>query len=608
MNARSWFACLGFLSVVGLVASTVEPSRHLAAQQKVEVKKEDLKPIEGKGKKGFGPLKEKKDEPTDSKPEEPLDPIKQAEQTLIKGKLNTSPATLIEFFKSRTLSEAERKNLSELINKLGSDDFDIRESASQTLARAGLAALPTLRSASRSDDVEVNRRIEMCLKTLDDVNESARVSAAALLLAHQKVQETPKVLLDYLPCIPNDETAADGIRVALSLYTKQIGKADPLLAQALVSQDAELRILAAQVLGENLPAMRPEVKKLLRDPEGKVRYNAGLTLARAGDKTVVPEMLKLITDGTLDLAYLVEDMMFQLLGDAKMDVTISKGDTANRKASRDAWEKWWKENETKVDLAKLIDGVAIKGLTLIIEVDQVAINGGQGRVWECGPDGIQRWEWTNVNGPVDIQVLPNGHYLLAEYYNSYVTERDREGKIVWRSPVQNNSTVAAQRLSNGNTLIATMSEVVEIKKDGTRVGDPYPRPQGTVYQVRQAKNGHTFILAGNEIMELSRDRKELRKVSIPGGLSGWAGFDLLPNGNFLIAYYGSGRKVAEIDGTGKVVSEIGTQVDPTRVQRLRNGNTLIAGGNTMFCIEYDVNKKEVFRVPTKGRPFSVLRY
>lgn len=635
MNARSLMVSFGFLLSVILLALTAEPAHRLAAQEKkLEQKKADEKKADGKKveekkveeKKKEEPKKDvptpapkktkkaaepevKKDESKDPpKPEEPVDPIKQAEKTLAEGKIKTDPAALLDFFKTRTLSEAERKNLSELISKLGNDDFDVRENASQTLARAGLAALPTLRAQTRKDDVEVIRRIEMCLKALNDVNESGRVAAAALLLAHQKVGGTPKVLLDYLPCVPDDEGVRESVRIALTLYSKNVEKADPLLVEGLTSKSADTRVLSAQVLGEALPPMRAEVKKLLQDPEDKVRYFAGLTLARAGDKTVVPELLKLLTDGSMENAYLVEDMMFQLLGDGKMEVTLSKGDAPNRKASREAWEKWWKEHEAKIDIAKLVNGEAVKGLTIIVEVDQVAANGGQGRVWECGADGKQRWEWTNVNGPVDVQVLPNGRFLLAEYYNSYVTERDREGKVLWTSPKQNNSTVSAQRLSNGNTLIATMNEVVEVKRDGTRVGEVYPRPQGTVYQVRQAKNGHTFILAGNELMELDRDRKEVRKVSIPGGLSGWAGFDFLPNGNFLIAYYGSGRKVAEVDGTGKVVSEIATQLDPTRAQRLRNGNVLVAGGNTMFCIEYDANKKEVFKVPTKGRPFSVVRY
>ena len=125
------------------------------------------------------------------------------------------------------------------------------------------------------------------------------------------------------------------------------------------------------------------------------------------------------------------------------------------------------------------------------------------------------------------------------------------------------------------------------------------------------RNGHTYILAGNSVVEFGPNNKQIRTVSV-GSLSGWAGFEILPNGNFLVAYYGQGNKYAEVDKDGKIVWEHSTtgaqtRVDP-RVQRLRNGNTLVAGGNVMFVVEYDRDKKELWKVATKGRPFSVRRY
>src|SRR5262249_21049229 len=159
----------------------------------------------------------------------------------------------------------------------------------------------------------------------------------------------------------------------------------------------------------------------------------------------------------LEYAYQVEDILCQLVGDGKVPATLSGGDAENRKKCRAGWEQWWEAGRDKVDLARLIDGEPLKGLTIIVEVDGVnAANGDNGRGRACGPACKQRWEWTNVSGPVDVQALPGGRFLVAEYYTSRVTERDREGKIVWESPRLNGNTVAAQRLTNGNTLIATM--------------------------------------------------------------------------------------------------------------------------------------------------------
>jgi outer membrane protein assembly factor BamB len=241
------------------------------------------------------------------------------------------------------------------------------------------------------------------------------------------------------------------------------------------------------------------------------------------------------------------------------------------------------------------------------------VDGGAagGRIWECGPDGKQRWELTNLGGPVDVQVLPGGRLLIPEYYNSRVTERDRDGKILWESPKLNSNTVGAQRLPNGNTLIATMVDVVEFGRANQKVAE-FPRPGSTVYQATRHRNGHTFILAGNSLIEYDTDKKQVRIVNV-GSLSGWGGFEILPNGNYLIAYYGQNSKYAEIDKDGKTIWEHSTsasptRLDPTRVQRLRNGNTLVAGGNMMWVVEYDRDKKEVWKVATKGRPFGVRRY
>jgi hypothetical protein len=555
------------------------------------------------------PAKEN-DLPKDKAPvkeQAPVDPIAGYEKLLKDAGMKLEPEALLSFFRSRTLSDEARARLLTTIRRLGDEDFDVREAASEELTRAGLAALPILRAASRSQDEEVSSRIERCLDQISQENETARIIAAAHLLAHKKVEGTAATLLNYLPNVPDDEAVADGIRNALVALCKNIGKADPKLVAGLADTDPVRRALAAQVLGEALPEQRPAVQKLLADPDPKVHFVTGVTLLKAGDRAVMPELLKLLTDGPVEYAYQVEDLLCQLIGDGKAPATLSGGDEAVRKKARTAWEEWWAKEGAKADLAKLGGGEPLKGLTLIIEVDGVGGAGGQGRVWECGPDGKQRWEWLNVNGPVDIQVLPGGRFLVAEYYASRVTERDREGKIIWESPRLSGNTVAAQRLPNGNTLIATMNEVTEVSRDGKRVVASFPRPQGTVFHVRRAKSGHTFILAGNELWELDVGNKPIRKIPV-GGLSGWGGFDFLPNGNFLICYYTSARKYAEIDGTGKVIWEHTSSAEPSRIQRLRNGNILIAGGNAHFVAEYDRDKKEVWKVATKGRPFSVLRY
>src|SRR5262249_40458438 len=161
------------------------------------------------------------------------------------------------------LNDVERTRLLTTIQRLGDDDFDTREQASEELLKAGLAAMPILRAATRDQDVEVARRVEICLRTINQDQETARILAAARLLAHQKADGMVGTLLAYLPSVPDDEVVADGLRIALTAYTKATGKADPLLQQALEDKDVARRALAVQVLGEALPSEREAVRKRL---------------------------------------------------------------------------------------------------------------------------------------------------------------------------------------------------------------------------------------------------------------------------------------------------------------------------------------------------------
>ncbi len=531
--------------------------------------------------------------------------LAECEKLLRDSNLPTDAEGLLQFFRKRTLAEVDRGKIETALKELGSPDFDVREKASEILSNAGLAAIPLLRQASRSDDYEVARRADRCLNTIAQDADPLRMGAAARVLAATRHPQTVPTLWAYCPMSSEDEPLVDGIVTALTEFTRAQGKADPLLLAGLQDPHPARRTLAVRVLGP-FPAYREAIRQKFIDADVKVRFVAASTLLRAEDPTAVPVLLTLLTEGPSEYAFLAEDLLCQLLGDQPPPMTLSAADETTRRKCRTAWEQWWKDHSAGIDLGRINRAEALKGLTLIIEVDNNGgFNGSAGRIWECGPDGKQRWEITAVGGPVDVQVLPGGKLLIAEYYNNRVTERDRSGKVLWESPRLPNNPVSCQRLPNGNTLIGTMSEIIELTRDGKRVGN-YPKPTSTLYQVVRARNGHTFYLSNNQVVELDVAGKEMRRVSV-GHTSGWAGLELLPNGHFLISYYVAGNKIAEIDGTGKVVWEMHAPT-ASRTQKLRNGNILVAGGNHMYVAEYDRNKKEVWRVATVGRPFSVRRY
>jgi len=538
--------------------------------------------------------------------EEPPRDVASAIKVLETAKLPTEGPALLQFFKARTLTEAERATLADTIKKLGSDDFEEREQASADLARAGIAALPLLRTALRDTDPEVVRRAERALDTLDREHDPNRLLAASRVLLDRNPAGSIEVLLGYLPTVLDDELLFEGVLTLITAKIAQTETPDPAVMAGLISKDPLRRIIAGRVVISAQPKQRDAVRKLIDDPDPGVRYQIASNFLRSGDKTVMPQLLKLLTEGPVEFAFRVEDMLCQLSDGQPPSVTLSNGDDETRRKCRESWETWWKDKGAMVDVAKLVDAEPLKGLTLVVEVDNNGgFNSSAGRIWECGPDGKQRWEMTNVGGPVDVQVLPGGRFLVAEYYTRRVTERDRTGKILWDSNALTGNPVSCQRLSNGNTLIATMNEIIELTPDHKKVGT-FPRPAGTLYHARKGKNGNTYYLANNQIFEIDSAGKQVRAINV-GNTSGWSGFELLPNGHFLVAYYVTSNRVAELDSTGKVIWEVKTPT-PTRAQRLRNGNTLVAGGNQAFVIEYDRNMKEVWKVATRGRPFSVLRY
>src|SRR5262249_3312381 len=148
----------------------------------------------------------------------------------------------------------------------------------------------------------------------------------------------------------------------------------------------------------------------------------------------------------------------RIAGDDAPTAGLGRTVEDNKKA-RTTWENWWAANKEKADLSRLQKEDAFRGFTVVCEYD----GNGNGRVWEFGKDGKQRWEVTGMPGANDVQVLPGGRILVAERNSGKVTERNLKGTVLWEHAVP--SPIAAQRLPNGNTLICTFNQILEVSPD-----------------------------------------------------------------------------------------------------------------------------------------------
>jgi hypothetical protein len=76
---------------------------------------------------------------------------------------------LLTYFSTCTPSAKELNEIPIWLNRLGDDNFQIREQASRQLLRLGRAALPSLQEGLASKDAEVRRRCAECLDKMESL-------------------------------------------------------------------------------------------------------------------------------------------------------------------------------------------------------------------------------------------------------------------------------------------------------------------------------------------------------------------------------------------------------------------------------------------------------
>jgi hypothetical protein len=529
---------------------------------------------------------------------EPDVELADAVQTLQQARLGTDGPALLDFFKKRTLSEADQAKLAGIVRQLGDPSFRVRQQADKDLLVAGRAARPFLRAALTDPDLEIVRRAERLLSRLDSKTDVVLMAAAARVLADRKPDGAVEVLLGYLP-LADDEYLQEALFQALAKAGVKDGKASPALVKALTDREAVRRAAAAFVVGRAKTADLQAVRALLGDTDAHVRFQAATALVETGDKAGVETLIGLVGEGPAELAWQAEDLLYRVAGE-QAPASLTGGEGTDRRKCRAAWTAWWKDHADKVDLARLTTGEALLGRTLIAEVDGAGQN-NQGRLSELGANRKTRWEINSGLGqPVDIQNLPGGRLLVGEYSGNKVTERDRHGKVLWEHKC-NTTVIACQRLPNGHTFITTTAEMFEVDRAGKTVFNW--KRTGAIYFATKLRNGHVLYGdGGNQVFELDATGKQIWSLNLAG--AAWGSIEKLPSGRYLVCLYGAG-KVVEVDKGGKIYWE--RQIpSPTLATRLRNGHTLV--GADRMVVEYNAAGKEIWKHTTQGRVWRVRRY
>jgi HEAT repeat protein len=518
-------------------------------------------------------------------------------EILEKAKLGSDGPSLLEFLRKRTLTDEKHAQLRQYIRDLGSKRFAERRRASRELVAIGTPALPLLRQAVKDTDVEVARRAQKCLKSIQSGPGPELPAAVVRLLVRRPPPKTVETLLAYLPFADN-EVVAEEVFLGLHSVNRRDKQVAPALIAGLHDQLPVRRGVAAYVVGKVGDAkQRAQVCNLLKDADLQVRFQAAYGLAAGGDKRAVPVLLNLLREGPDTLAWQAEEVLFRIAGEKSPAVAAVGDRNTSREKIAAAWETWWRDQGPKLDWKRI--EVGLLGGVIVAELETDTI-------WEVSPGGKIRWQMDDIQGPYDVQVLSGGRFLIAEYLGQRVTERDRKGTVLWEKEIDD--PVACRRLPNGNTFIATSRSVLEIAPGGKEVyACTLPKEQQPVYGAHVVPGSHSVFLASKEGMLVldTTQKGPAKKIDLGGEVSDVQG---LSGGQLLITVViGKTTKLKRIDAAGKQLEEWTTH-GVSCATRLTNGN-LLAGsklGRTL-CLLDSKSSAVIWKKRTEGRPIRLCR-
>ncbi len=178
------------------------------------------------------------------------------------------------------------------------------------------------------------------------------------------------------------------------------------------------------------------------------------------------------------------------------------------------------------------------------------------KIVELSAEGKVLWEHPMPGLAVMFQELKNGDVVYA-YGGSPtgVQEVDREHKVVWNYIAKCEQVLGFSRLPNGNILLGEQGpcQAVEVNPQGEEV--------------------HITPLTTSE----KPAHRQVRSIS------------KLANGNILVCHEADAT-VREVDSKGKVVWEYHNMPNVFEAIRLKNGNTLIGGGEGKLAHIIEVTK------------------
>lgn len=519
-------------------------------------------------------------------------------------------AGLTGYFRSRTLTDSELARMRAVIKRMGDEQFTERRAASDEAAKFGPAGIVPLRTASQTDpDPEIAFRAGEALKKIETVPHAQVASAAARRLTELAPPDAAAALLGFVPTADSAQVEED-IRAALAALVGRGNEVDPAILSALTDASPARRAAAAVALvtaGVQKPtgpaaAARPRVRAALAaEKEPDARYRMAFALAGDGrDPDALPALIDILPTlaGQKGRLWVVEDLLLQAAG-ADRPKTPLGPDQAGLLRAREAWKAWYDAHKSP-DLLKTAYRPRTTGRLMLLSMNQ--IQWGNGRLLRLGVDGKPEWRVNQVSSPADLHVTDAGRVWLLEMNQNQLREWDDRGNQVQLFNQLNGQPVGFQPLPNGRVLIAYPHMVAEYD-DKWKELRKFTRGTNDIKAVAQLPGGPVYVLAGNQQtstilrLEWNEEKKEWtklereQKTGQPASQQRLVLIDrdrvLMPERSRVVEY--DFTKAEQKPGEGSWTLAV---TDPLSVQRLPNGNTLVADPNTLR--EYSPDKEIVW--------------
>jgi hypothetical protein len=483
------------------------------------------------------------------------------QRLLKKYGITPDTAGLRAYFRALRPSEA-RKEVAALVVKLGSDDFEERETATRRLTLLALVAEAELKAAAGKPDLEVSRRAARARAALEadsvPLFQAALRSAAALRpegLAGELLAIVPGLRRDSQRRAVEETVWKISRPVDAAAFRKALADADPLVRAAALT--ALERLAGADAAGD--------ARTALKDRDARVRLAAAGALARHAPREPLGPLVDLLEADAVsvrvDAAALLNGLTGQRLGYSAHDTP------RGRKAGAARWHDWVRENGATAKLTPPPrDLRPAPSRLLLCQFEPF-------RVREVNLEGKVLFESKVAGSACGCAALPDGRRFLADWGTGAVIELGPAGKVKRRLPVGGNLN-SLERQPDGNLLVSVYQKgtVVELKPDGTEAWRV--KVEGMPTDARRLEGGRTLVALFDKelLVELDRDGKVRWKVE---GVPSPESARRLASGNTLVASSRSGRAL-EYDRAGKLVWSARDLPSAYDAVELDNGHVLVA--------------------------------